>query len=53
MKDFTAEKIVNKGNREGSDGEDTFITKKELRSFLQNRREVNNFMWDVDPLMWK
>ena len=23
--------------------------KKELRRFLQNRREVNDFMWDVDP----
>ena len=37
------------GASEGeSDGEDTPITKRKLRHFLQNRKEVSDFMWDMD-----
>ena len=49
VKDLSAKKTVAEEEGGKSDGEDTPITKKELRRFLQNRREVSDFMWDVDP----
>ena len=48
MKNFVAKKTISRIGKERSEGEDIPITKKELRHFLHNRREVNDFMWDVD-----
>ena len=44
VKDLVVKKAINGGKGERSDSEDTLITKKELRSFFQNRREVSDFM---------
>ena len=44
VKDFVVKKSVNRASKGENNGEDTLITKKELRCFLQNRREVSDFM---------
>lgn len=49
VKDLSIEKTVVEEEGGKSDVEDTPITKKVLRRFLQNRREVSEFLWDVDP----
>ena len=49
MKDLVAKRAANGGKGARSDNEEAPITKRELKHFLQNGREVSNFMWDVDP----
>lgn len=49
MKGLVAKKAINRGKRARSDNEYALITKEELKHFLQNRREVSDIMWDVDP----
>ena len=44
MKDLVAKKAASRTNEGESDGEDTPITKKELRCLLQNRREFSDFI---------
>ena len=51
MKGLVAKRIVNGRKGARSDNEDAPITKRELKHFLHNKKEVSDFMWDIDPLV--
>ena len=49
VKALAAKKVSERAEKERSDNEYAPITKRELKHILQNKREVNDLMWDLDP----